>query len=115
MQTRLPSVRTLSEVFGDRAREARAILEMTRAQLEAFPAGDARVRECYHPPATSDIRLTCLNAICEGANGVEGFQLRDGAWCEYLNTGDTYSPTLLRVRGRYRVGCWGDVAEHEAA
>lgn len=110
---RLPSIKTLGIVFGDKARDARAILEMTRVELESLPAGAARVRECWNPPSTADVRMTCLDAL--GASyGVEGFELRDGAWCTYLNTGDTYSPTLLRVRGRYRVGCWGDVAEREA-
>ena len=29
----------------------------------------------------------------------------------YLNTGDTYEMTILRVRGQFRVGCWGDIVE----
>jgi hypothetical protein len=107
----LPSVKTLSEVFGPRAKNARAILEMNRAQLETLPAGAARLAECYHAPATSDLRLTCLDAICDGSHGVEGFQVRDGSWCEYLNTGDAYNATLVRFRGRYRVTSWGDIAE----
>lgn len=109
----LPSVKTLSAVFGDKARDARRILEMTRSELEALPAGAARVRECYHPPKTYDLRLTCLDALGE-SYGVDGFRLRDGSYCDYLNMGDTYSPTLLRVHGRYRVACWGDVAERYA-
>ena len=110
----LPSIKTLSAVFGDRASEARTILEMNRAALEALPAGAARVAECCHPPKTYDLRLTCLDAICDGSFGVEGFRLRDGTYCDYLNTGDTYAPTLLHVHGRYRVACWGDIAERHA-
>ena len=114
MQTRFPSVRTLRAVFGDKAPEARAILGMTRAQLEALPAGAARVRECYHPPRTYDIRMSCLDAL--GASyGVEAFELRNGTYCNYLNTGDTYAPTLVRVNGRYRVASWGDIAERHGA
>ena len=112
--TRLPSVRTLRAVFGDNAKQARAILEMTRAQLEALPSGRARVEECYNPPATSDIRLTCLDALGE-TFGVEAFQVRDGTWCDYLNAGDPYLATLVRIRGRYRVACWGDIVEREGA
>lgn len=107
---RLPSIKTLADVFGSNAREARRVLEMSRAELETLPACEARVKECYHRPATSDLRLTALDALA-GTNGVEGFQVRDGGWCEYLNTGDTYAATLLRFRGRYIVGCWGDIAE----
>lgn len=110
----LPSIKTLAQVFADKAPQARAILEMTRAQLEALPAGAARVAECYHAPATFDIRLHCLDALGE-SSGVESFELSDGSRCDYLNTGDTYTATLLRVHGRYRVACWGDIAEREAA
>lgn len=110
---RLPSIKTLTLVFGDKARQARAILEMSRAELEKLPAGAARVAECYHPPKTYDLRLTCLDALGE-SYGVESFELRNGSYCDYLNTGDTYSPTLMRVNGVYRVGCWGDIAENQA-
>ncbi len=108
----IPSVRTLRAVFGDNAKQARAILEMSRRELEELPAGAARVQECYNPPATSDLRLTCLDALA-GTHGVEAFETRHG-WCEYLNAGDTYSVTLVRYRGRYRVTTWGDIAERDA-
>jgi hypothetical protein len=110
---RIPSIKTLTPVFGGKSSEARKILGMTRSELEALPAGAARVAECYHPPKTYDLRLTCLDALGETC-GVEAFQLRDGSYCDYLNTGDTYTPTLLRFRGNYRVACWGDIAERHA-
>ena len=111
---RIPSIKTLTPVFGDKASEARKILGMTRSELEAMPAGATRLAECYHPPKTYDLRLTCLDALCDGSYGVEAFQLRDGSYCDYLNTGDTYTPTLVRFRGSYRVACWGDIADHHA-
>lgn len=111
---RLPSVKTLSSVFGDKARDARAILEMNRAQLEALPAGAARARECYHPPATYDLRLTCLDALGE-SYGIEYFETPRGEAVHYLNAGDTYAPTLVRFRGTYRVASWGDLAEKHGA
>ena len=106
----LPSIRTLREVFGDRAREARRVLEMNRSQLEALPYCAARLRDFYHPPRVWELRMMALDFLA-GTYGVEAFQTRDGSWCEYLNAGDTYAPTLLRFRGNYRVGCWGDIAE----
>jgi hypothetical protein len=111
--TRLPSVRTLRAVFGDNAKQARAILEMSRTQLEAMPAGRSRVQECYNPPATSDVRMACLDALGD-TYGVEAFEMRDGTWCDYLNVGDPYRSTLIRIGGRYRVACWGDIAERHA-
>ena len=114
MQARLPSIKTLGAVFGNKAREARAILEMTRAQLEALPAGAARARECLHPPKTYDLRMSCLDAL--GASyGVESFLTSRAGWCVFLNTGDTYAPTLVRFNSRYRVASWGDIAERHGA
>ena len=110
MPSRLPSVRTLRAVFGASAKQARVILEMSRDQLEALPAGQSRVQECYNPPATSDIRMTCLDALGE-TYGVEAFQVDGGEWCDYLNVGDPYRSTVVRLRGRYRVACWGDIVE----
>jgi hypothetical protein len=106
---RLPSVRTLRAVFNDNARQARTILEMTRADLEKLPAGMARVDECFHSPKTHDIRLHCLDALA-GTHGVEAFETPHG-WYNYLNTGDTYAPALVFFRGRYQVVAWGDIAE----
>ena len=110
MTTRLPSVKTLSRVFED-PKQARAILEMTRDQLLGLPAGDARERECLHPPRTYDIRMHCLDAIDEGLCGVEAFQDKRGDWVDYLNTGDPYTTTLCYRNGRYFVACWADLVE----
>jgi len=112
---RLPSVKTLRSVFADRAPEARAILEMRRAELEAHPVGAARVAECYHAPTTRDLRMTVLDSLDTGLHGAEGFVLTrrnggaDTVW--YLNAGDTYTPTLVFWAGRYRVESWGDRVE----
>jgi hypothetical protein len=109
----LPSIKTLRAVFGDNAKESRRVLEMSRAELVATPAGAARVSECYNPPATSDIRMSVLNELA-GTHGVEAFETKRNGWCDYLNTGDSYAPTLVRYRGRYRVASWGDIAERDA-
>ena len=105
----LPSIKTLREVFGDNAKRAREILEMNRAQLEELPPCQARIRECYHAPDTCDLRLTALDEIAN-THGVEAFETPQGV-CHYLNAGDTYEPTLILYQKRYRVGCWGYIAE----
>lgn len=106
---RTPSVKTLSAVFPD-PKAAKRVLQMTRAELIATPQGAALWRACYHPPTTDAVRMEILNELA-GTHGVEGFQLRDDSWVEYLNAGDIYATTLLLVRGKYRVGCWGDIAK----
>jgi len=109
-----PSVQKLREAFGKNAAEAKHLLKMSRDELSRTDAGAEMLRACYHQPPTYMLRLAALNTL-GGFHGVEAFELRGGGWCEYLNAGDSYAPTLLRVRGVYRVGCWGDVAERHAA
>lgn len=107
----LPSVTTLAQVF-DSPKRAREILEMKRAELEATEAGASRVRECYNPPGTEDVRMHVLNACDGGLHGVEAIRLHDGCdYADYLNTGDTYAPTLILYNGRYRVQSVGDFVE----
>lgn len=109
----LPSVRTLRPVFGDNAKMARKVLEMSFAELCETVHGAARIAECYHTPSVSDVRLHVLDALA-GTHGVESFECRDGSVCDYLNAGDTYALTLVRFQGRYRITCWGDIAERHA-
>lgn len=109
---RLPSIKSLARVFGDHdAKQARKILEMNRSELEILPASEARINECYCSPTTSDIRMYCLDALCDGSSGVEAIELKDGSYCEYLNLGDPYVETLVRFKGNYRVSSWGDIVE----
>lgn len=109
---RTPSIKALRSIFGENAKKAKELLTMSREQLTHTPEGAARVAECYHPPLTQDIRMTCLNAL-GGFHGVEGFETKKGI-CMYLNAGDTYTPTLVRFRGSYRITSWGDIAEKHA-
>lgn len=106
---RSPSIKSLRAVFGDNAKRAKELLTMTRGQLISTPEGKARVNECYYPPTTQDIRMTCLNVL-GGFYGVEGFDTKKGE-CLYLNAGDTYALTLIRFSGSYRISSWGDIAE----
>lgn len=107
---RSPSIAAIESEFPGKGKLAKAIFRMRRAELETLPAGEARIRECYNPPTTSDIRLHCLDALL-GTFGIEAFQTRNGKWVEYLNTGDTYSPTIVRMNGHYRIASWGDIAD----
>lgn len=107
----LPSVATLAQVFDD-PKQARRILEMTRAELEQTEAGAARVRQCLNRPDTWDIRMHVLSANDAGLHGVEAIRLHDGCdYADYLSTGDTYAPTLILYNGRYRVQSVGDFVE----
>lgn len=109
MTLRSPSAKALKTLFSENANQAKALLTMTREQLLRTPVGAARAAECYNPPSTQDIRMECLNAL-GGYYGVEVIDTRRGE-CMYLNAGDTYTPTLVRFHGAYRIACWGDIVE----
>ena len=104
------SIEKLRELFGNKAKMARVVLDMDRDELLETKEGNARLRECYSAPSTMDIRLHVLDALA-GTHGVEGFELKDGTFCEYLNAGDTYALTLCYYHGKIRLCSWGDVAE----
>lgn len=103
-----PSIKTLRAIFGDNAPEAKRIL-----LLSSWDGGLLELREKHgmHPSSTRwQVRMEALNALGDFC-GVETLALGDGSFVDYLNAGDAYSPTLLRWRGNYYVGCWGDLVE----
>ena len=66
-----------------------------------------------------DTALELYNTMANGC-GIENIGLPDGCFSscqkpdvdiEYVNKGDTYATTLLKVNGNYRIGCWGDEVE----
>ena len=76
---------------------------------------------CINYPI-ADLRAELLNTalgcygveyLFEGSDGLRGNLegCTDQPICTYLNTGDTYAATLLKYRGRWQIGCWGDIAE----
>lgn len=109
---RLPSIKSLEEAFPGKGKAMRRLLESADA-VRAHPAAIERERECYHFPPLHDLRMHALNAEAE-TYGVEYIERYKGSSVsfEYLNTGDSYTTTLVRfVDGRYRVSSWGDIVE----
>lgn len=114
---RLPSIKTLESAFPGKGKQLRQVLEMTKSQLKEHPAGQKRWAECYHPPACYDLRLHVLDAIAE-TFGVEYVASTKDSFTQargfdYLNTGDSYTPTIIRMAesGNYRVVRPGDLIE----
>lgn len=114
-----PSVRTLKELFKDNAKEARKIID-TRAfnskgtlskRLWKYKSVQNRVNECYRMPGWLDLKLTALRELGEFF-GVEAMEtVKEGEYAEYLSPGDSYIPTLIFWRGRWRVQSIGDFVE----
>lgn len=111
---RLPSIKTLQAVFGDNAKRARQILEMDRDQLRAEFAQTGMDRGFYHPPTKKEMRLLLLDKIAE-THGVETVALGNGEIVDYLNSGDTYTATLVFWHGRYHVTDWGTLVERHGS
>ena len=73
---------------------------------------------CHESYAIRDVlQLTELRFLDLGTSGVEYIAPGKGKRSPeitYLNSGDTYAATILYIRGRFSVGCWGDVVERGA-
>lgn len=109
---RIPSQKTLEAAFPGKGKALRVLLTSEQA-VRNHPAAIARDRAAFHPHALSTLRLEALNAELNthGVEFVPAGRGRKSPAFSYLNTGDTYATTILRVNGRYRVGCWGDIVE----
>lgn len=92
----------------------RALIKNTvrTTNADLFPAANACFAACYNMPSFAERRMECLNEVI-GGHGVEA--LGDGMYPDalYVNTGDTYSPTLLYCykRSTFRLTTWGDYVE----
>lgn len=74
-------------------------------------------QECYHRPSMPAIRMHAIDRII-GGSGVESIEKPDAHgdgrysdYIDYVNTGDTYSATILRDCGKYWIGTYGDTVE----
>lgn len=108
-----PSVKTLSTIAPDidAAKTVRGLITGA-IDPETIPETAQWARECFNRPRRHDLIMHACDIVLENF-GVEAFQTRRG-WCEYSNAGDTYTGTLVYFQGRYRVCCWGDIAERYA-
>lgn len=114
MAKRTPSISALDTAFPGKGVALKRLLTSSAAVRE-HPAAVALVAQCYHAPTLSHMRLTALNAEAE-TYGIEAAYKRASDTSpafEYLNTGDTYAPTIVRfASGAYAVKSWGDIVEH---
>lgn len=115
---RLPSVKTIERAFPGKGKVMRRLLESSEA-VKSHPAAQELERRCYNPPGLAYMRMTALNAEA-GTFGIEAVwkagtgpgDCTSRPAFEYLNTGDTYTSTLIRFRGgRYTIRDWGTIVE----
>lgn len=118
-----PSVRTIERVgiTREQAKLVRALMvgDVDPNDPDKFPATAKWVSQCYNRPYGIDMIMSAINEVIEGF-GVEALELVPGSFsnCQsapywnYVNLGDTYKTTVMcHSNGRFRIGCWGDIAE----
>lgn len=115
---RTPSVKTLTSqlnLTSDQARLIRALIKRQHPTLDPgrFPRANAWFDSCYHRPNRIERIMACIDEVMGGCGveviDAEGIHPR----AVYVNTGDTYTPTLLYCyrSQSYRVQSWGDYVE----
>jgi hypothetical protein len=82
-------------------------------EQERFPRTSLWVRSCYHRPKQKEIILSAIDETIE-TFGVEGFELSDGTFVSYCNTGDSYAATVVLMNGQFQVASWGDLVEQDS-
>lgn len=114
-----PSVKTLVTALRITEEQAKLVRGVMMKQVRVtdnglFPETNKWLRLCFNPPSGHDLRMSALNEVI-GGFGVEVLgdvnNYPPDIQAEYINTGDTYSATIIYRDGRYFVGCWGDLAE----
>ena len=112
-----PSIATLTRTFQIDRPTAILVRKVIKGQVDpcsVSTAANQRRLQAYHPHAKYVLKLEALNQIL-GLYGVEyvpkGSNQRSPGF-EYLNTGDSYAPTIVRFDGGgYRISSWGDIVE----
>jgi hypothetical protein len=94
---RLPSVKTLMEIKDVTREDALAI--------RAIMAGPPRVNGLTRMERIDKVLRTY------GVESTPPGKNQKSPAIVYCNTGETYDTTVLKINGRFRVGCWGDIVE----
>jgi hypothetical protein len=114
-----PALARLVSVLNITEEQAATIRGLIRGEIrtlgnEQFPEANKWFSSCYHQPKRLDRILACINEVM-GGFGVEAIWGSDAYWpaADYINTGDTYSATLLfnRESGAFQLTTWGDFFE----
>lgn len=67
------------------------------------------IAQCYHIPSTGELVIQALADVLQGY-GVEPIRAdrNDDSIAEYINMGETYTPTIVLCDGKFEVCSWGD-------
>lgn len=115
------SIQTIAEYLSVSEETAQRIRALINRDMnpDSFDSVDKWRRQCYNEPTTEEKIQCALNELIEGygteaietGNYVNSFFGHIGF--VYINTGDTYNPTIIYNTSDdfYFLGTWGDVVE----
>lgn len=112
-----PSVKTIKDKLGrylsDPDKQAKEIRGIIRGDIspENYESVKNWLSKSYNRPSLPELKMEALNEILEG-HGIEAeFSSGTRPWIEWVNMGDMYTPTVYRLKGKWRIGAVGDVFE----
>ena len=119
---RLPSTKTIRDRIERPYRLQEGTAEAIRSILECRTveavcalngAASRMFWACYFRPSLQSGKLEAIHDLMDacGVEYIPAGRNRRSPSIEYVNAGDTYLDTILWTRGRYVVGCWGDIVE----
>jgi hypothetical protein len=107
-----PSEKRLREAFPDtNVKQLRAIIR-NEIEPDTVPEVSDWIRQCYNRPRRHELKMAAINALI-GGHGVEAIFApgsSERVLASYVNTGDTYSATILHHKS-YQLTTWGDWVE----
>lgn len=82
--------------------------------LSDLPHTERWERSCHNSPSKHELVMAAIDELL-GGSGVEAAGDTSSypldIKFEYINMGDTYTPTICYRAGVYILTCWGDMAE----
>jgi hypothetical protein len=115
MLVRNASIKKIASFLNVSQEEAQAIKAVVTGKIDprAFPKVAAWVNKCYNMPSRGELKMAAIDEIMKGLGTEAIFGSNDPYWpnISYVNTGDTYSPTVVRTDGKYYLSTWGDEFE----
>ena len=111
----------LMKTFQINLMQAKLVIKVIFGQtkLEAFRSVEKWIAQCFNKPSELEMKMEALNELIDGF-GVEAVNHEsnwDRYWGNaialYVNTGDTYSPTILYSieDKQFELTTWGDFYE----
>jgi hypothetical protein len=111
---RVPSMKTLQSLhwISDDQRETVRKLISGTVSPSSYESVSDWISHCYHEPSWIEQVMLAIDEVIE-THGVESIYHNGQIKCEYCNTGDSYTATIVYRYDKdcFTVAAWGDLVE----